>query len=637
MSGIAAIIRFDGGEVEQGRIERMTGAMHYRGIDGIAHWMEGPAALGHCMLRTTAESLEEEQPLRSEDGSLILVMDGWLSNWEELRIELLARGARLRTRSDAELVLRAYEEWGEDCPKHIDGEYAFLVWDKRRQEAFCARDHAGRRPLHYCRQGPLLIVASDIAGVLAGPAIAARPNLGMFAEIMGNDWLTRGETIWQGVATLLPAHWRRFGREREQACQYWSPLDVARLHYGRDEDYIEHYREVFADCVRRAARTHLPLGIDVSGGLDSSAVYVMALDQAREGRLIAPAIKGYTLVFEERGSDADEIEYARAVSRHVGEPVREVPPCYPDLDWFRSRGWADRDLPPFPNGAASMSPGLAAVGDGCRVIMNGLGGDEFIEGSQIYYAERLDAGDWKGFCRIFREDAAAVGPRLAAWWAFRFGFAQFLPPPILKLRLKVLAAIYPHYRQTRFWLAPALRDLLDHRGNAERSNGLRAIRNPASRQMAMTLCYSFNELCRDYGSRQAARIGFEPRSPMYMRQFIEFAFAIPERMRHRGGLGKWLHRRALAGLLPDLVTDRRDKAEFTLAFARQLDGMRKVLVDGLSEELSGLLNRAGVEALYDRYRSVGYVGNPIWPLWGIFGCMNALQNPFIADVVGNEA
>src|SRR6516164_9775269 len=107
MSGIAGIFHFDGAPVEPGLIEKMTGAMAYRGPDGLNHWVRGPIALGQCMLRTTQESLEEKQPLANEDESLVLVMDGWLSNWEELRAELLAKGARLRSRADAELVLRA--------------------------------------------------------------------------------------------------------------------------------------------------------------------------------------------------------------------------------------------------------------------------------------------------------------------------------------------------------------------------------------------------------------------------------------------------------------------------------------------------------------------------------------------------
>ena len=127
MSGIAGIIRFDGTPVAPGLVEKMTAALAYRGPDGIHHWARGSVALGQCMLRTTPESLEETQPLANEDASLVLVMDGRVDNWEELRRELLARGARLRSRADAELVLRAYETWGRECLAHIDGDIALVI------------------------------------------------------------------------------------------------------------------------------------------------------------------------------------------------------------------------------------------------------------------------------------------------------------------------------------------------------------------------------------------------------------------------------------------------------------------------------------------------------------------------------
>ena len=142
MSGIAAIIRFDGGPVEPGFIEKMTSAMSYRGPDGLGHWIEGPAALGQCMMRTTQESLEETQPLLNEDKSVALVMDGFLDNWEELRSELLARGARLRSRADAELVLRAYEAWGKECLAHLDGDFAVICLESSpTRGVLCARSH----------------------------------------------------------------------------------------------------------------------------------------------------------------------------------------------------------------------------------------------------------------------------------------------------------------------------------------------------------------------------------------------------------------------------------------------------------------------------------------------------------------
>ena len=142
----------------------MTSAMAHRGPDGIRHWVRGPVALGHGLLCTTPESLEERQPLANEDESLVLVMDGRVDNWEELRRELLGCGARLRDRSDAELVLRAYELWGRESVQHLDGDFAFAVWDARRRALFCVRDRIGHKPFYYHWDGTTLAFASELRG-----------------------------------------------------------------------------------------------------------------------------------------------------------------------------------------------------------------------------------------------------------------------------------------------------------------------------------------------------------------------------------------------------------------------------------------------------------------------------------------
>ena len=176
MSAIAGIVHFDGAPIAPGLIEKMTSAMAQRGPDGIDHRVQGSVALGQCMLRTTPESLGEHQPLGNEDGHLVLVMDGRVNNYEELRREFLARGALLRDRSDAELVLRAYEAWGEDCPDRIIGEFVFFIWDARQRRLFGARDAAGTRHFYYHAGNGWFAFASEIKGLLALGRIEPRLN-----------------------------------------------------------------------------------------------------------------------------------------------------------------------------------------------------------------------------------------------------------------------------------------------------------------------------------------------------------------------------------------------------------------------------------------------------------------------------
>ena len=617
MSGIAAIFRFDGAPADPTAVEAMTETLAYRGVDGIARWSGGGAAMAHLMLHTTAESLEETQPLANEDGSLVLAMDGWLANWEELRADLLARGARLRTRSDAELVLRAYEQWGDDCPRHIDGEFAFVVWDVRRQEAFCARDHVAMRPLHYHWDGRRLVVASDIAAVLAGPGVEARPNRGMIAEIMTNEWLVANETVWEEIHTVPHAHWMRFGKGGVRSGEYWSPPLEVTLTYPRDEDYFDHYRELLTDCVRRYSRSHLPVAIDVSGGLDSSAVFSVADRLLAAGRLPAPDIRGYTYKFDYE-TEANELEYARAVAAHVGRPVREVDPFLPDLEWFDARRRADRDMAPYPNSAMVVGTGRALVADGCRILLNGEGGDEYLAGKRFYFAEQIAAGDWAALLRSAREDAAELGYGRTLWSLFRHGFGYFLPRPLLELRHRLTDPKGPNAFDGAFWLSREMEELLVQRRRAVDPRAVRNIRNIARRSMNMTRQMTMNDLLNNASSRLNAQHGFEMRSPMMARSFIEFAFATPERIRLRGNIHKFAHRQAMTGLLPAKVAQRNTKADFSVAFANRLDRMNPLFTEMARRDEGRHLNGPGLTRLYDRYLETGDEGG--WELWGVYSC-----------------
>jgi asparagine synthase (glutamine-hydrolysing) len=619
MSGIAAVIRFDGGPVEPGTVEAMTAAMHYRGVDGIAHWSDGQAALGHCMLHTTAESLEEKQPLASEDGNRVLVFHGWLSNPEEVRSDLLARGVRLRDRSDAELVLRAYEVWGDDCPQRIDGEFAFLVWDKVRQEAFLARDHMGLTSLHYCWDGKRLVVATDIVGVLAVPGIEAVPNRGKIAEYIICEFTEAEETIWQGVMNAPPAHWMRFGRSGVRRGKYWQPPLEITIRYPRDEDYFEHYRELLADCVRRASRTHLPLACDVSGGLDSSAIFAMAHDLSRKDRLLAPEVKGYTYLFEDAlGTPADEIEFARAVARHVQASVREVAPFLPETEWFTKRGKLDRDFCGYPNGAMAVSIGEALISDGCRVTLNGEGGDNWLCASPFYMSELIDDRNWNVLFEEFRHSVERTGLWSAAWNLFRFGLAHRLPTFLLNARRTTLQRLKQPAARRKDGLSEELGRLLDRRKYLGHFNETKRVRNISRRVQQMSLSDPYSNAVRGLTPRLLARLGCTMRSPMQARSFIEFAFATPERIRFRSGINKYAHRRAMRDLLPPLVANRISKAHFAITAERHFMGANsQSIMQALENDQNGFLDSKVAAHLLEQYRKNPHHHGLIWPLWGM--------------------
>ena len=621
MSGIAGIISFDGASVDRTLIETMTSVMPWRGPDGIRYWSGGTVALGQCLLRTTPESFEERQPLANEDGTLVLAMDGRVDNRAELRSELSGRGARLRDRSDAELVLRSYQTWGGDCLSHIDGDFAIAIWDARSQTAFCARDRSGNKPFTYHWDGKTLAFASELRAILALPWVRRELNEGMLAEFLGNEWHSRDETFWKGVMRLPGAHRMEVNAAGPRAERYWAPDLFATLPCASEGDYVEHYGDLFVGVVRRMSRSHAPVAVEVSGGLDSSAVFAVAASLHRNGTLPAPAVEGYTLDFS-GDPDADEMDYARAVGGRLGTPIREVAPAHRPLAWYRQ--WARQygEFPGYPNGTMALGLRETAKADGCRVLLAGEGGDEWLGLGRPgdYYAEEVAACNWRAVMACAREDARTLGAWPTARWMLRSGVIPLLPEPLKRVvrRLRGTAS------RRANWLAPRLRAVLDERRARHHDDEPTRVHHRSQRLLLIALQDAYTALAREAEERSIARQGLELRLPFYDPQIIQFAFSTPERMRSLGRTTKRFHRQAMAGLLPELVRQRTTKADFMNTFRRQLAECER--------ELAAVIARRGewvdpdlAAALVAGRREPALAGWVEWRLWTLMGCDELLS------------
>ena len=621
MSGIAGIIRFDGAPVEPGLVEKMTAAMPYRGPDGINHWVKGSVALGQCMLRTTPESLEETQPLANEDESIVLVMDGRVDNWEELRRELLGRGALLRTRSDAELVLKAYETWGRECLPHIDGDFALVIWDARRQEAFCARDRVGNKPFNYSWDGKTFIFASELHSILGLPGIKSVFNEGLLAEYLDNEWYSRDETFWNGVMRLVAAHRMVVDASGARIEKYWQPDLWATLPCKNDEEYIECYRELLADVVRRMSRSHQPVAFEVSGGLDSSALFAMAEHLRRRQKLPAPAIKGYALDFHD-DPNANELDYSRAVGQHLGVPIHEIPPTQMPLSWYRKCAERYREFPGYPNGIMAIGLRAAARQEGCRTIVSGVGGDEWLGMSSTgaYYAEELAARQWRKVYACLQADGRELGIRETLWWLCRYGVAPLLPEQI-KTPLRKIRRV----ETTDTLLSANLQETIETRRKQLRRTPPARLQRRGQGMQIQSLEGAYSALARELEERSSSSLQLELRNPFCNEKIIQFAFSTPERLRTRGHTSKWLHRQAMKDLLPALVLNRKTKADFMVTFRRNLDNMRAEVVSDIVPRRQAWIQPERAIAIYANYHEVRFSGWAEWWLWSLVGC-DALSN-----------
>ncbi|MGL5003867.1 MAG: asparagine synthase (glutamine-hydrolyzing) [Casimicrobium sp.] len=567
MSGVAGLFRFDNAPIEPALIEEMTESMSYRGPQGLRHWREHNVALGHCSLETTTESVGEIQPVANEDQTLVLSMDGRVDNYLELRRDLRARGVVLRTQTDSELVLRAYELWQEKCVERIDGDFAIVVWDARRKRVFCARDRAGHKPLHYCVGSWGLAVASDLRALFCCPWIKKNFDEDYVAECLAATCVSRAKTLWQGISRLVASSYLIFSSDLAPVVRrYWQPDMHAEIRCKNDDEYAEGYLALLTDCVRRASRSNLPVAYEVSGGLDSSSIYALAVDLLNKKIIETPKIQGYTLDFSGK-QEADELSYVRSVEKHTRTKIEEIEPLLSPLHWYRATALECCDLPDFPNGAMHASILESARKHRSRVLVGGVGGDEWLWGNRSYYADLIKARQWRSFSSALKADISAVGTRRAVRDALRYGVFLCLPSPVQAQLISLRRSLrMPSGGRRYWWLAPALRARF-------RECQLQLSKAPSptfarAEQAELWDLWTmpYGQLARELNERRAARHGFEIRQPFWDARMVQWAFSTPTYLRMRGSTAKWIHRHALRDILPQDVVSRRDKAEFSVVF-----------------------------------------------------------------------
>jgi asparagine synthase (glutamine-hydrolysing) len=621
MSGIVGIIHFDGQPVKPGQIEQMTAAMAYRGPDGIQHWHNGSIALGHCMLRTTPEALQETQPWPNEANSLMLVMDGRVDNWQTLRQQLLAQGVTLRNRSDAELVLRSYELWGKHCVNHIEGDFALAIWDAKQQTVFCARDPLGNKTLHYHWDGNTLAFASELHPILALPWVKEVVNEGMLAEFLAGEWYSRDETLWQGILRLVAAHTMHVSAAGIKQEHYWQPDVWATLPYTTEQQYVEHYRELVFDSIKRQSRCHKPVAIEVSGGLDSSAIFCVAEHLRQNNQLPAPGIAGYTFAFTDTADNkaAYELDYARAIGQHWGVTIHEIAPSMPSLAWYEEQAKRYRDFVGFPNGSMSLDLREAAAQHGSCVVFTGEGGDQWADGSRLYYAEELVQRHWRALYGCFQADADAFGMKQALKWLLRYGCFPVLPIGLQNAARQFVNTIRKPAMpsaNTHFWLSSIQADILAQRIVANNFK----VRCHDQQELLTMLYRPLYAQVMERDERDTARSGIELRHPLHTPQIVQLAFATSVRFRLQGDIGKVIHRKALQTIMPTKVLNRKDKAEFSVAFRIHLNNLQTLFSRDIPKQRPTWLHQESITQLYHIYQNNPQSGWPLWILWSIYLC-----------------
>ncbi len=624
MSGIAGVWNLGGRPVDKAELNRMADSLAHRGPDGSGVWSEGAVGLAHCMLSATPEAMYESLPMTNRRGDLAITADARIDNRDEL-ISSLAIGGPATEVGDSELILGAYEKWGEDCPTKLVGDFAFAIWDDRIQRLFCARDHFGVKPFYYYFCEDTFVFASEIKGIFQLSQIPRRINQARIADflVMQTEPIDRTCTFYEDVLRLPAAHSMLVRRRQRELRSYWS-LDPAReIRHSSDEECTEAFLEVFGKAVE--CRLRGATGSMLSGGLDSSAVVGMAhkLLTERDDRL-----QTFSAVAKDETDCAETRSVNATISGLLGlEPCKITPEQFstflPDVD--RALQWTD-DLFDMLLLDTRLMTYSAARQRGLRSLLDGVDGDIVTSHREAYLRFLLRAGALKtavaeasGYSTFFA--CYTVG---SPWQLlYKHGRAAFVPLALRKLGLRLLG------RKTK--LGDLTKDSiinLDFAARirlAERFETNARNRSPEHvatlREHHMhTIVAPFVTVALERYDRVASVFSIEPRHPFLDKRLAEYCLALPWRQLVHRGRQKHVLRRSMAGILPEEVRNcgkiragpRIRLPEVWLAENRDL--LAESLFDR-RQDLEEFVDLPLVQRSYEQYISGSYSQDDTYSLW----------------------
>ncbi|MES2606534.1 MAG: asparagine synthase C-terminal domain-containing protein, partial [Pseudomonadota bacterium] len=355
----------------------------------------------------------------------------------------------------------------------------------------------------------------------------------------------------------------------------------------------------------------------VSGGLDSSATYAMAVHLQQRQRLPAPAVRGYTLDFAP-GTPAHELEYARSVARHTNTAIEECAPALKPVAWYLQRASERCDLPDIPNGAMMLTMLETARAQGARVMIGGYGGDEYtgVGTAGMYYADLLSELQWTGLLQAFRRDVPQLGILRTLWWFWRQGVAVLSPPSIKQFirNFRSVPMLNP------WWLDSRLKTVLAHRRVV--NAGERNIKVARHSQRRILRFYEHADLhhMMELSDYRSARCGMEVRSAYYNKCMLQFALSTGEWTRQRGMEHRWLHRQAMRDLLPAMVRNRRDKADFGEMVFMTNEEIRREHLNAVLVRREQWLDKDAIEKLRTAPATLQDIDVRDWVLWYLVCC-----------------
>ena len=600
MCGICGYV---GTDLDSHVLQKMVDILGHRGPDDSGYWQDSAAALGHTRLSIIDLTEAASQPMITDDGRYVIVFNGEIYNYRELRQELEQIGGSFQSTSDTEVILIGYRKWGREILHRLRGMFSFAIWDAQRQHLILARDRIGIKPLFYAPLANALVFASEIKAMLMHPKLTREMNPTAVNSYLTLGYIPGPDTIFKGVQALMPGCWLEWENGTLKTYQYWSPEFTSEPLADSEKDLVEQLDLWLNDAVRSHLVADVPVGVFLSGGVDSSLIAAIAQRHSPE------PLRTYTIGFAGGG---DERYFSRAVAAHIHSEHRERL-VTPDLVEQLPRLLWHLEQPLFDNSILPTFLVSQFAKEEVKVVLSGDGADEPFAGY-----------DWTRFALALPNLPRLWSP--SGWqWAYQTGlgglFKRFLYDAghgenSRYLRRMTVSESLVNWLCTREFFQLLEED--PSQQYLDRVLHMAPVFDSRDRFLYADLRVYLPEDVLFKVDRMSMANGLEVRVPFLDHHLVEWVLRLPFSMRFRRAHGKYLLRKLAARYLPPVILKPR-KQGFTVPMGRWLHGDLGAVVEELFSSKTfkqrGIIRPQAALALLAMHRSKRYeLGHRIWSL-----------------------
>lgn len=619
MSGIFGCWHLDGRPIDSNTFRTCLELVDPGNLSSASVWHRGSVGLG---FKPSPNSLNLEPDFaRIQSRGVVCVFDGRLDNRDELISTL--HDAPLHSRSpDADVARAAYDEFGDRFVERIKGDFACTVFDVAENRLLVARDRLGVRPMCFTQTKDTFLFASDAKALLAWPGVSAAPDDLMMADFVlqfvSRD--SQNRTFFRDIRSLPPAHVLIVTPRGWTAHQYFDFDTDKRITYRSLQDYVEAFRELVAESIRRRLRHDRPVAVSVSGGLDSSYIFSVAADIVRGHSAPCPAVLGFNYSGQ-RGTPSDEDDFVRALEQSCDVPIERVPQRSGFMEFAADEVWHTESplLDALACQRQAMFQGLC--GGGARRLLTGHWGDQVLFDAD-YLADLFWSRQWRllgEHSRVWGLTGARLARRVGRDFVSRYAPTSFLGAARLVRRHKEGS-----WRAR--WYTERFRRRLRERFDDDRLTRVSGTAHAWAIYQQSRRGYHIQ--CMEWNARVAAMHGLEMAFPYLDCDLLQFLMSIPGEVQSHGGVPRGLMRKAMEGIVPDTIVTRRSKGEFT-----------QLANEGIERDFEKIVEILGPSSLAVRF---GYLEGPtLWSLldeWRttIQSSQSAIVTNRVVDLCGME-